>query len=547
MAKKAQSSTEYLATYGWAMLLLVLVVAFLVGSGIFNPSKFANEECTIQPNLPCTDYYVAAYEGRSALDLSFNVTNTMGFPIAIVGYSVEVDKIETVKCNEASCGYFLKQGDSAVINMNDFPAGYDYTETDFAKLKINIKFKNCKGIGSTKCLSDATIPTYETAGRINTYPRGVPSGGVITPSCNLGARRCIGNVVQACAGYVPNTYWKSMEDCELSNKVCKVENGIAACYGKEDNACEADESKCYDKTYRVPCDGATNTWVDVGSLGLDSQCPMGICKDITTSDGKRGTQCVPECDSSYKPNCVGSVSYTCNMMAERITSTDCALTPNGVCDENSGTCKVQVHVDLCDADHLGERKCKGDIAQVCSVECSGMGQPLWCDKENCAQKGETCNNGLCIAVVPEACEPNQVGSTRCNSKGDIEKCLLSGTSFAWLSEDKCSSRGEICVVGNPCVCQEVCEPGKSRCKDGTIQTCGTDKKWAEVQVCDYYCTLKVDNPVCVECIYATHSRCDPNDITKLIHCGADYTWKTGTTEQCKNLCVFDSLDMMHCE
>ncbi len=41
MMKRGQSALEYLVTYGWAILAIVIIAAVLWYTGIFNPSKIA--------------------------------------------------------------------------------------------------------------------------------------------------------------------------------------------------------------------------------------------------------------------------------------------------------------------------------------------------------------------------------------------------------------------------------------------------------------------------------------------------------------------------
>ncbi len=45
MAKKGQGALEYLMTYGWAILVIVIVVAALFALGILNPGTYVQENC----------------------------------------------------------------------------------------------------------------------------------------------------------------------------------------------------------------------------------------------------------------------------------------------------------------------------------------------------------------------------------------------------------------------------------------------------------------------------------------------------------------------
>jgi hypothetical protein len=52
--RKGQAAIEYLMTYGWAILALVLVIAVLVSTGIFSPSYLVSEECNFGSSLKCS-------------------------------------------------------------------------------------------------------------------------------------------------------------------------------------------------------------------------------------------------------------------------------------------------------------------------------------------------------------------------------------------------------------------------------------------------------------------------------------------------------------
>ncbi len=55
--KRGQSALEYLVTYGWAILAIVIVAAVLWYFGIFNPSKWsASKQCGGFASFTCEDY-----------------------------------------------------------------------------------------------------------------------------------------------------------------------------------------------------------------------------------------------------------------------------------------------------------------------------------------------------------------------------------------------------------------------------------------------------------------------------------------------------------
>ena len=58
MKKKSQAAMEFLMTYGWAFLVLLLVIGTLSYFGVLNTSKFLPESCTLVPGLSCVDFEV---------------------------------------------------------------------------------------------------------------------------------------------------------------------------------------------------------------------------------------------------------------------------------------------------------------------------------------------------------------------------------------------------------------------------------------------------------------------------------------------------------
>lgn len=53
---KAQSAMEYLITYGWAILILGVVLAALYALGVLNPGTYSTQECVLSSGFACLSY-----------------------------------------------------------------------------------------------------------------------------------------------------------------------------------------------------------------------------------------------------------------------------------------------------------------------------------------------------------------------------------------------------------------------------------------------------------------------------------------------------------
>lgn len=65
---KAQAAVEYLMTYGWALLIILVAIAALSYFGVFSPGKLLPPQCYITPSIQCNDFR-AAKGATQTLDL----------------------------------------------------------------------------------------------------------------------------------------------------------------------------------------------------------------------------------------------------------------------------------------------------------------------------------------------------------------------------------------------------------------------------------------------------------------------------------------------
>ena len=125
--KKGQAAMEFLMTYGWALLVVLIAIGALASFGVLNPSQFLPEVCTLPAGLMCTDHDV------TTTTISIAVQNGMGNDIKNVeldGPCTAADPVDiasgssdTVTCTDAS----LTQGDNFDGNAEGLTLNYDVT------------------------------------------------------------------------------------------------------------------------------------------------------------------------------------------------------------------------------------------------------------------------------------------------------------------------------------------------------------------------------------------------------------------------------------
>ena len=173
--------------------------------------------------------------------------------------------------------------------------------------------------------------------------------------------------------------------------------------------------------------------------GLDKECTVGVCKDVT---------CVP--NSTFCRN--GSVS-TCS--ADGSTST-----PSQHCTTDQ-FCLEKDHTAMCSATACspGDSLCAGNVATSCLMDGSGP-KP---GGTNCSASKQSCYSGMCRDQV---CTP---GKRLCDN-GGLYLCSDAGTSRALLSS--CGS-GQVCDADAGACLPKTCDPGKLSCDSTRVVTCNS--------------------------------------------------------------------------
>ena len=56
--RRAQASLEYLITYGWAFLVIIIAIGALAYFGVLNPGRWVPDSCDFGSQLECIDWEV---------------------------------------------------------------------------------------------------------------------------------------------------------------------------------------------------------------------------------------------------------------------------------------------------------------------------------------------------------------------------------------------------------------------------------------------------------------------------------------------------------
>ena len=92
MYKKAQAAMEFLMTYGWAILVVLVAIGALAYFGVLSPDTFLPEKCVISSGsgLFCDKFSIITATGSEAINLK--VINSLADPITIASTTSTISR-----------------------------------------------------------------------------------------------------------------------------------------------------------------------------------------------------------------------------------------------------------------------------------------------------------------------------------------------------------------------------------------------------------------------------------------------------------------------
>ena len=96
MSKRAQAALEFLTTYVWAFLVILITIGALYYFGIFEFSKFLPQSCSFPSQFQCIDF---TFEGDNA---RFRLVNGINENIRVTSLDITNDASSPLSCTLTS-------------------------------------------------------------------------------------------------------------------------------------------------------------------------------------------------------------------------------------------------------------------------------------------------------------------------------------------------------------------------------------------------------------------------------------------------------------
>ena len=149
--KKGQAALEFLSTYGWAFLVILVMIGALAYFGVLDPKRFVSERCFLGSEYLCDKDTVATnYTGETVV---IQVVNKANKVVTATGGTLTADD---VTCDPGS-----------------------FTPTSFAKnAKGNLTFDNCNGTGWVQ--GDKLTADFTFEYTVDGFQKAAPGNLVVT-------------------------------------------------------------------------------------------------------------------------------------------------------------------------------------------------------------------------------------------------------------------------------------------------------------------------------------------------------------------------------
>lgn len=94
---KAQSAVEYLTTYGWAIMIIAIVLSVIFYFGVFSPGRFINTQCIFPADFSCLNSFMST-NGVIVI----NIQQSTPYTINIKAYGCNTNPVYTTMTTPAN-------------------------------------------------------------------------------------------------------------------------------------------------------------------------------------------------------------------------------------------------------------------------------------------------------------------------------------------------------------------------------------------------------------------------------------------------------------
>ena len=181
MKRKSQAALEFLTTYAWAFLVILIMVGALAYFGVLRPSKLLPDRCNFGSEIDCSDFRITYGTGSNGA-VNLRLKNSVGEAIKIDDIHEDPAKLNGIVLAREGGTYSCKLDtitDETIPNGAEAPVTITWNSDEVKE----VSFKDCPAsttgfVAGDKAKVFVTI-NYYSAKSGSTYKHEV-SGEVFT-------------------------------------------------------------------------------------------------------------------------------------------------------------------------------------------------------------------------------------------------------------------------------------------------------------------------------------------------------------------------------
>ncbi|MGM5480361.1 MAG: hypothetical protein ACQESC_02790 [Nanobdellota archaeon] len=157
-SNRGQAALEFLTTYGWAFLVILVMIGGLSYFGVLDVSKFVPDSCKLDGNLECPTYALHNQSVELGIKNNFQSSdiNVTEVKIKEVGQDSWITAEPTAPHDPS---YAIESGDEHEGAEFDFDSSGDFDEFLDDKKKFDLEVYYKKGTSTITQISSGTLTT----------------------------------------------------------------------------------------------------------------------------------------------------------------------------------------------------------------------------------------------------------------------------------------------------------------------------------------------------------------------------------------------------
>jgi hypothetical protein len=141
--RKSQAALEFLTTYAWVFIIILITIAALAYFGVLSPSKLLPDRCNFGSEVTCDKNKLVV---NNVVDntLQMRLANNFGTAVTVTGVTVTTDVAAAGACtaqiNDAAISDYSWSSDSIITLNADCASGTALVEKEKIKFNIEISY-----------------------------------------------------------------------------------------------------------------------------------------------------------------------------------------------------------------------------------------------------------------------------------------------------------------------------------------------------------------------------------------------------------------------